>query len=94
MLDEAQRIKNRESRTAQVARSIPRRRSWALTGTPIENRPEELVSLYEFMEVVPPRAECDLKQLQKLSKTYILGGRRTLCSPTCLRVSTGTSTSS
>ena len=64
VLDEAQRVKNRESRTAQVARSIPRRRSWALTGTPIENRPEELVSLYEFMEVVPPRAECDIKQLQ------------------------------
>jgi SNF2 family DNA or RNA helicase len=75
VLDEAQRIKNRESRTAQVARSIPRRRSWALTGTPIENRPEELSSLYEFLEVVPPRADPDLKQLQKLSKTYIL--RRT-----------------
>jgi SNF2 family DNA or RNA helicase len=75
VLDEAQRIKNRESRTAQVARSIPRRRSWALTGTPIENRPEELVSLYEFIEVVPPRATCDLKQLQRLSKSYIL--RRT-----------------
>jgi SNF2 family DNA or RNA helicase len=75
VLDEAQRIKNRESRTSQVARSIPRRRSWALTGTPIENRPEELVSLYEFMNVVPPRAECDLKQLQRLSKSYIL--RRT-----------------
>jgi SNF2 family DNA or RNA helicase len=75
VLDEAQRIKNRESRTAQVARSIPRKRSWALTGTPIENRPEELASLYEFLEVVPPRADPDLKQLQKLSKTYIL--RRT-----------------
>ncbi|HXY33658.1 MAG TPA: DEAD/DEAH box helicase, partial [Planctomycetaceae bacterium] len=75
VLDEAQRIKNRESRTAQVARSIPRKRSWALTGTPIENRPEELASLYEFLEVVPPRADPDLKQLQRLSKTYIL--RRT-----------------
>jgi len=75
VLDEAQRIKNRESRTAQVARSITRSRSWALTGTPIENRPEELVSLYEFMEVVPPRATLDLKQLQRLSKTCIL--RRT-----------------
>jgi SNF2 family DNA or RNA helicase len=75
VLDEAQRVKNRESRTAQVARSIPRQRSWALTGTPIENRPEELGSLYEFLEVVPPRADPDLKQLQKLSKTYIL--RRT-----------------
>ena len=75
VLDEAQRVKNRESRTAQVARSIPRKRSWALTGTPIENRPEELASLYEFLEVVPPRANPDLKQLQKLSKTYVL--RRT-----------------
>jgi SNF2 family DNA or RNA helicase len=75
VLDEAQRVKNRESRTAQVARSIRRKRSWALTGTPIENRPEELASLYEFMEVVPPRAVPDLKQLQRLSKTYIL--RRT-----------------
>jgi SNF2 family DNA or RNA helicase len=75
VLDEAQRVKNRESRTAQVARSIPRKRSWALTGTPIENRPEELGSLYEFLEVVPPRSNPDLKQLQKLSRTYIL--RRT-----------------
>ncbi|MGQ0634583.1 MAG: DEAD/DEAH box helicase [Planctomycetaceae bacterium] len=75
ILDEAQRIKNRDSRTATTARQIPRKGSWALTGTPIENRPEELASLYEFMEVVPPRATPDLKQLTQLSKRFIL--RRT-----------------
>lgn len=75
ILDEAQRIKNRDSRTATTARNIPRHRSWALTGTPIENRPEELASLYEFMEVVPPRATPDLRQLTILSKQFIL--RRT-----------------
>ncbi len=75
VLDEAQRIKNRDSRTAATARGIPRKRSWALTGTPIENRPEELASLYEFMEVVPPRATPDLRQLTRLAKQYIL--RRT-----------------
>ena len=75
ILDEAQRIKNRDSRTSSTARAIPRQRSWALTGTPIENRPEELAALYEFMEVVPPRATPDLRQLQILSKQYIL--RRT-----------------
>lgn len=75
VLDEAQRIKNRDSRTAQVARDIDRRRSWALTGTPIENRPEELASLFEFMEVIPPRASPDLRQLSKLADEFIL--RRT-----------------
>lgn len=75
VLDEAQRIKNRDSRTAQVARSVNRRRSWALTGTPIENRPEELASLFEFMEVIPPRASPDLKQLASLTGEFIL--RRT-----------------
>ncbi|WP_010583016.1 DEAD/DEAH box helicase [Schlesneria paludicola] len=75
VLDEAQRIKNRTSRTAVTARALPRRRSWALTGTPIENRPEELGALYEFLEVVPPNATPDLRQLQSLSKQFIL--RRT-----------------
>lgn len=75
VLDEAQRIKNRDSRTAEVARAIRRRRSWALTGTPIENRAEELAALFEFIEVVPPRATPDLRQLSKLAKKYIL--RRT-----------------
>lgn len=75
VLDEAQRIKNRDSRTAQVTRSIDRRRSWALTGTPIENRPEELASLFEFLEVIPARANPDIKQLAKLTEEHIL--RRT-----------------
>ena len=75
VLDEAQRIKNRESRTAQTARALGRRRSWALTGTPIENRPEEMASLYEFLEVIPPRGIPDLRELNRLSKQYAL--RRT-----------------
>lgn len=75
VLDEAQRIKNRESRTAEVARNVDRRRSWALTGTPIENRPEELSSLFEFLDVVPARASPDLRQLSKLADEHIL--RRT-----------------
>lgn len=75
VLDEAQRIKNRESRTAQTARALQRKRSWALTGTPIENRPEEMASLFEFMEVVAPRANPDIRQLSRLSEQFVL--RRT-----------------
>lgn len=49
VLDEAQRIKNRDSKTARVARSLRRKRSWALTGTPVENHPGDLASLLSFI---------------------------------------------
>ena len=47
--DEAQRIKNRND-TSDAVKSVPRERSWALTGTPIENREEELASIMEFVD--------------------------------------------
>lgn len=50
VLDEAQRIKNKDSKTAQVVRGIRRGRSWALTGTPVENRAEDLVNIFEFVD--------------------------------------------
>ena len=49
VLDESQRIKNRASSTNQLVRSIPRRRSWALTGTPVENSAEDLLGIFEFL---------------------------------------------
>lgn len=48
-LDEAQRIKNSSSTTSQIVRAISRHRSWALTGTPIENSPNDLVGIFEFL---------------------------------------------
>ena len=47
--DEAQRIKNRNP-TSVAVKGLRRRRSWALTGTPIENSEEELASLVEFID--------------------------------------------
>ncbi len=52
VLDEAQRIKNRND-TSATAKNIPRARSWALTGTPVENREEELASIMEFVDHDP-----------------------------------------
>jgi SNF2 family DNA or RNA helicase len=49
MLDEAQRIKNGTSTTNEVIRSISRGRSWALTGTPMENSVEDLVGIFEYV---------------------------------------------
>jgi SNF2 family DNA or RNA helicase len=48
ILDEAQRVKNKSNATSQVVQKIPRNRSWALTGTPIENGIEDLVGICEF----------------------------------------------
>lgn len=49
VLDEAQRIKNRWTQTAQACKSLPRRRAWALTGTPLENDMDDLASICEFL---------------------------------------------
>jgi SNF2 family DNA or RNA helicase len=56
VLDEAQRIKNKDSKTAQVVRSLNRGRSWALTGTPIENHSDDLVNIFAFVDSarIPP----------------------------------------
>ena len=47
--DEAQRIKNRND-TSDALKGLRRTRSWALTGTPIENHEEELASILEFVD--------------------------------------------
>jgi SNF2 family DNA or RNA helicase len=49
VLDESQRIKNRNSSTSEIVRSIPRKRNWALTGTPVENSAEDLLGIFEFL---------------------------------------------
>lgn len=61
ILDEAQRIKNRHSQTALSCRLLRRKTAWALTGTPIENNIEDLVSISTFLKPgslhtdMPPR---------------------------------------
>ncbi|GEM_PF-149739 len=49
ILDEAQRIKNINSTTAKTVREISRSKSWALTGTPIENSINDLHGIFEFL---------------------------------------------
>ena len=52
VLDEAQRIKNRDSRTSFACRLLPRSRSWALSATPLENDESDLASILDFLD--PP----------------------------------------
>lgn len=50
ILDEAQRIKNWETRAAKSVKSLESRYAIVLTGTPLENRIEELHSIVEFVD--------------------------------------------
>jgi len=60
VLDEAQRIKNASVATSRACKRLDRRRSWAMTGTPLENSIADLASILEFVDHVhgepaPPR---------------------------------------
>jgi SNF2 family DNA or RNA helicase len=48
-IDEAQRIKNPASDLARSVKALKRDRSWALTGTPLENRLDDLISILDFV---------------------------------------------
>ncbi len=49
ILDEAQNIKNPDTRQAKAARQLPAEHRIALTGTPVENRLTELWSIFQFL---------------------------------------------
>jgi hypothetical protein len=50
VLDEAQRIKNWSAKTTQAIKRLRSRYAFILTGTPIENRLDELYSLMDFLD--------------------------------------------
>lgn len=65
-LDEAQHIKNAQTKQATAIRKLNGRHRIALTGTPIENRLRELWSIYDFLN------PGYLGTLQDFSQRYVL----------------------
>ena len=51
VLDEAQVIKNHASQTSIACRALMARHRWAMSGTPIQNRLEELFPYFKFLRV-------------------------------------------
>lgn len=49
LADEVQRIKNFETSTAHAVCGLSAERRWALTGTPLENRLEDMVNIFRFV---------------------------------------------
>jgi SNF2 family DNA or RNA helicase len=75
VLDEAQRIKSRDSKAAQVVCSLKRQRSWAMSGTPIENRVEDLINIFAFVDPDLIPSDTPARLLPALTSDYLL--RRT-----------------
>ncbi len=50
ILDEAQRIKNWRAKTAAMVKQLRSRYAFVLTGTPLENRLDELYSIFQFLD--------------------------------------------
>ncbi|MBX7105911.1 MAG: DEAD/DEAH box helicase [Gemmataceae bacterium] len=50
IVDEAQRIKNWESKTSRAVKKLASRYALVLTGTPLENKLEELYSIVQFVD--------------------------------------------
>ncbi|MDM8538475.1 SNF2-related protein, partial [Desulfobacterales bacterium HSG17] len=50
ILDEAQRIKNFTTKTADAVKNLPRKHALVLTGTPLENKLEDVYSIVQFLD--------------------------------------------
>ncbi|MFQ5829545.1 MAG: DEAD/DEAH box helicase, partial [Candidatus Methylomirabilia bacterium] len=70
ILDEAQRIKNWRAKTADAVKRLRSRYAFVLTGTPLENRLDELYSILQFLD---PRT---LGPLWKFNERYFQLERR------------------
>jgi SNF2 family DNA or RNA helicase len=78
VLDEAQRIKNWKTKTAQVVKRLRRRYALVLTGTPLENRLEELFSIVQFLDnrLLGPMWEFEQRYLKRDGKGQLTGYRK------------------
>lgn len=77
VLDEIQAIKNHGAQQSQAVKRLPRIRAWGLSGTPIENRLEDLCSIFDFLKPgLFPRETPTPESARRLIKPYFLRRRK------------------
>ena len=75
VLDEAQRIKNVNSATNWACRIIRKTYAWGLSGTPLENSPEDLRGIFRFLDPQVLRSGMSPTEVHTAMEGYFL--RRT-----------------
>ena len=76
IIDEAQRIKNPKSKTAQAVKALDAKRRWALTGTPLENSTNDLVSIFGFIRPGLISEADSQARMRELIRPYMLRRRQ------------------
>src|SRR5207249_2923624 len=78
VVDEIQRIKNPETGVAQSVRRLEPSIRWGLSGTPLENRLDDLVAIFGFLSPGLLRAHevADLARVKRKIEPYVLRRRK------------------
>jgi SNF2 family DNA or RNA helicase len=76
VLDEAQKIKNINSETSFTVRILQRDKSWALTGTPIENSVDDLFAIYRFVNLGLLNHAMNKVEIHRSMKPYFMRRRK------------------
>jgi superfamily II DNA or RNA helicase len=75
ILDEIQRIKNPDAGVTQATRSVKAKMRWGLSGTPLENRVEELISIFAYIKPGLLRLDDSPSRVKNLIGPYFLRRR-------------------
>lgn len=76
VLDEAQKVKNVHSETSLAVRILQRDKSWAMTGTPIENSVNDLFAIFRFVKLDLLNQAMSKVEIHRLMKPYFMRRRK------------------
>ena len=76
VLDEAQRVKNLNSDISVAVRILQRERSWAMTGTPVENSVTDLFAIFRFVKLDLLNQAMTRMQIHAVMKPHFLRRRK------------------
>jgi SNF2 family DNA or RNA helicase len=74
--DEIQYIKNSTSKRSQALRQLKPHRRWGLSGTPMENKPEDVISIFRFLKPGLMRSEDEPPEIRLKMARYFLRRRK------------------
>jgi len=76
VLDEAQKIKNIHSETSLAVRILQRDKSWAMTGTPVENSVNDLFAIFRFVKLGLLNQAMNRLEMHRLMKPHFMRRRK------------------